>query len=202
MGRMRPMVDARRLRMMLVALALLGAVATPGAHAAAGSVSTRLAPGTQPSDYIAPPAFGSSKQIERLHFRYGPLLVRAGTNMIMLGGNVPKPAVDGYIVGIRPNLTLPDGTVPSVNVIHLHHGVWLNFSARDATYPVLPQRFFASGEEKTWAQLPQGVRLSVPHERPVDDGLHAPQPHAAPDDGLHHRMRSTSFRRPPRSRRA
>ena len=156
MGRMRPMVDARRLRMMLVALALLGAVATPGAHAAAGSVSTRLAPGTQPSDYIPPPAFGSSKQIERLHFRYGPLLVRAGTNMIMLGDNVPKPAVDGYIVGIRPNLTLPDGTVPSVNVIHLHHGVWLNFSAKDATYPVLPQRFFASGEEKTWAQLPQG----------------------------------------------
>jgi len=76
--------------------------------------------------------------------------------MIMLGGNVPKPPVDGYIVGIRPNLTLPNGTIPSVNVIHLHHGVWLNTSARDLTDPTYAQRFFASGEEKTWAQLPAG----------------------------------------------
>lgn len=147
---------ARRLRGALAVVALLGAVAVPGAQAAAGSVSTKLAPGTQPSNYVAPPAFGTSKQIERLHFRYGPLLVRPGTNMIMFGSGIPKPSVDGYIVGIRPNLTLPNGTVPSVNVIHLHHGVWLNLSQKDLTEPGLPQRFFASGEEKTWAQFPQG----------------------------------------------
>lgn len=140
----------------LAALAVVVALATPSAYARAGAVSTRLAPGTQASNYVPPPAFGTSRQIERLHFRYGPLLVHPGSNMIMLGGNIPKPAVDGYIVGIRPNLTLPDGTVPSVNVIHLHHGVWLNLARRDATSPNLPERFFASGEEKTWMQLPPG----------------------------------------------
>ena len=46
--------------------------------------------------------------------------------------------------------------MPSVNVIHLHHGVWLNLSRNDLTDPGLPERFFASGEEKTWSQLPAG----------------------------------------------
>jgi plastocyanin len=161
---MRLTVDAGRLCASVVVLAALFAVLPSGAQAgtrssaiaAAGVVSTRLAPGTQPSNYVPPPAFGTSPQIERLHFRYGPLTVAPGTNMIMFGGNMPKPAVDGYIVGIRPNLTLTNGTIPSVNVIHLHHGVWLNLSAHDLTDPTYPQRFFASGEEKTWMQLPQG----------------------------------------------
>ncbi len=142
--------------MAALSLAAFAAIAAPSVAAGPGAVSTRLAPGTQASNYVPPPAFGTSKQIERLHFRYGPLLVSPGTNMIMLGGNIPKPSVDGYVVGIRPNLTLPDGTVPSVNVVHLHHGVWLNASQSDPTSPGLPERFFASGEEKTWMQLPAG----------------------------------------------
>jgi hypothetical protein len=32
-----------------------------------------------------------------------------------------------------PDLTYLNGTVPRVDVIHLHHGVWLNMSASDAT---------------------------------------------------------------------
>jgi hypothetical protein len=39
---------------------------------------------------------------------------------------VPKPDVDGYIVSIDPNLVREDGSVPPVDVIHLHHGVWIN----------------------------------------------------------------------------
>lgn len=43
--------------------------------------------------------------------------------------------------------------VPPVDVVHLHHGVWLNTAAKDRTSP-LPERFFAAGEEKTAVALP------------------------------------------------
>ena len=93
---------------------------------------------------------------QTLHFQYGPLHVRAGQNIIQLsGGKVPKPAVDGWITGIKPNLILPDNTVPPVDVLHLHHAVWVNQSRRDSTSGG-PQRFFATGEEKTALALPSG----------------------------------------------
>jgi hypothetical protein len=94
--------------------------------------------------------------VEHLHFSYGPLDVLPGQNNIEISGKkVPKPDVDGYIVGIRPNLRHPDGSVPGVDVIHLHHGVWLNASAKDST-SALPERLFATGEEKTIFTMPQG----------------------------------------------
>ncbi len=94
--------------------------------------------------------------VEHLHFSYGPLDVLPGQNNIEISGKkVPKPDVDGYIVGIRPNLRHPDGSVPGVDVIHLHHGVWLNASAKDST-SALPERLFATGEEKTIFAMPQG----------------------------------------------
>src|SRR5207253_544196 len=43
-----------------------------------------------------------------------------------------------------------------VDVIHLHHAVWLNLSAQDTTVPALPERFFAVGEEKTILKFPAG----------------------------------------------
>ena len=53
----------------------------------------------------------------------------------------------GYITRFKPNLVY-SGTrkVPRVDVIHLHHGVWLAKG-----YPT-----FAAGEEKTILQLPRG----------------------------------------------
>ena len=46
--------------------------------------------------------------VEHLHFSYGPIDVLPGQNNIEISGKkVPKPDVDGYIVGIRPNLRLP-----------------------------------------------------------------------------------------------
>ena len=94
--------------------------------------------------------------IQTLHFEYGPIHIKAGQNIIELsGGNVPKPKVDGWITGIKPNLILRDGTVPAVDVIHLHHAVWLNQSQTDWTTGG-PQRFFAVGEEKTGLALPSG----------------------------------------------
>ena len=95
--------------------------------------------------------------VQHLHFAYGPIKILPGQNNIDLsGGNVPKPAVDGYIVGIRPNLVRADGTVPGVDVLHLHHGVWLNLGRKDLTDPGLPERIFATGEEKTVIMTPDG----------------------------------------------
>ena len=48
-----------------------------------------------------------------------------------------------------------DGTVPRVDVAHLHHGVWVNLSRPNSTNS-LPELFFAAGEEKTIFQLPKG----------------------------------------------
>ncbi len=142
----------------LVAL-LLAAFAPPAlAKASHHKVTHKTSPFpiAQPSDYVPPPAFGNSPDIQHLKFRYGPLQIGPGANMILLSGDkIPRPSVDGYIVGIRPDFTLTDGTVPSVNVIHLHHAVWLNLSAGRDGEPADPE-FFASGEEKTYAQLPRG----------------------------------------------
>ena len=56
---------------------------------------------------------------------------------------------------MRPDLTYLDGKVPRVDVLHLHHGVWVNLS-RPNTTNNLPELFFAAGEEKTIFQLPKG----------------------------------------------
>ncbi|MCU1399033.1 MAG: hypothetical protein JWN62_2142 [Acidimicrobiales bacterium] len=92
----------------------------------------------------------------RLHYEIGPIDVQPGQNNIDFSkGQIPKPDVDGYIVRIAPNIRLADGTVPGVDVIHLHHGVWLNLSGHDSTSGGA-ERFFAAGEEKTTTVLPTG----------------------------------------------
>ena len=54
------------------------------------------------------------------------------------------------ITRFAPNMVYVDGGgVPRVDVIHLHHGVWVVNG-----YPT-----FAAGEEKTIAQLPPGFGL-------------------------------------------
>ena len=64
----------------------------------------------------------------RYRFRYGPIEVAPGQNVIRFSpGQVPKPEVDGYIVRHPPRPPRrQDGSIPGVDVIHLHHGVWLN----------------------------------------------------------------------------
>ena len=74
---------------------------------------------------------------------------RAGAEQHRLHASIPQPKEDGYILGMSTDLRFADGTVPPVDVIHLHHGVWLNLAGRDTTVPSLPERFFAAGEEKT-----------------------------------------------------
>ena len=99
---------------------------------------------------------------QRIHYEVGPLMVKTGQNNIAVTApGIPKPEADGFVVRIDPNLRLEDGSIPAVDVIHLHHGVWLNLGARDATTPRAPERFFAAGEEKTITQLPAGYGYPV-----------------------------------------
>ena len=83
---------------------------------------------------------------ETLSYRYGPVHIAPGQNTIEFEPNQLKPPVDGWITSFKPNLTYEDGEVPRVDVVHLHHGVWLsNF-----------QPLFAAGEEKTTISAPPG----------------------------------------------
>jgi plastocyanin len=85
-------------------------------------------------------------QAETLSYRFGPIHVEPGRNEIKFEPNSLKPPVDGWITGFRPNLTYANGEVPRVDVIHLHHGVWLSNG-----FPL-----FAAGEEKTIIRTPPG----------------------------------------------
>ena len=106
---------------------------------------------------VAEPPLASAAPTQQLHFEYGPVHLNPGQNWIQFSnGQVPKPSVPGWITGIRPNMILPDGSVPPSDVIMLHHAVWLNLSASDSTTPSFPERFFATGEEKSALTLPQG----------------------------------------------
>jgi len=85
--------------------------------------------------------------MQRLHYEYGPIAITPGQNNIEAHPNQLKPSVPGFITRFKPNLVYTSNhKVPRVDVIHLHHGVWL---ARG--YPT-----FAAGEEKTTLQLPRG----------------------------------------------
>jgi hypothetical protein len=110
--------------------------------------------------------------VEHLHFHAGPYTITPGANLILLDSNkIPKPTVDGYMVKMVPNLryALPGGkccgAVPRVDVIHLHHGVWLSNGAAGAGegnayiggfYP-----FMAAGEEKTHYEFPLGYGYPI-----------------------------------------
>jgi len=84
--------------------------------------------------------------VQHLTYCYGPVSVNPGQNIIRLNVTNLFPQVPGYITRFDPELVYTDGTVPRVDVLHLHHAVWL----------VNGNPQFAVGEEKTIAQLPQG----------------------------------------------
>ncbi|HEX4733265.1 MAG TPA: hypothetical protein VH247_02540 [Thermoleophilaceae bacterium] len=125
-----------------VAAPCANAAALPGAHVSAAPQNIQ-----KPADYPG---------IQHLHFKYGPINIVPGQNTIEAEVNKNKPDVPGYITRFNPNLVYADdGSVPPVDVIHLHHGVWLINS-----YPT-----FAAGEEKTIFNMPQGYGF---HSDPKD----------------------------------
>ena len=92
----------------------------------------------------------------RMRFAYGPIHVKPGQNDVLVEPvKIEKPMRDGYITRFEPNLVLPDGTVPPVERVHLHHGTWLS----EPEYGSGP--FFAAGEEKTIAPFPTGFGMPV-----------------------------------------
>ena len=87
-----------------------------------------------------------------LTYRFGPLHVQPGQNIINLDLQKERPAVNGWIVGFRPGLVYAgNGKSPSVDVVHLHHAVWL---VGDSVQQLKPT--FAAGEEKTYFNAPPG----------------------------------------------
>ncbi len=94
-------------------------------------------------------SYWPSTDVQHLHLKFGPFRVEPGQNNIKFDIVKQKPQVDGWIVGFTPNLTYPSGKVPPVDVIHLHHAVWLVNS-----HPA-----FGAGEEKTRVRVPQGFGM-------------------------------------------
>jgi plastocyanin len=93
---------------------------------------------------------------QRLRFAYGPIHVKPGQNDVLIEPvTIEKPMQDGYVTRFKPNLVLPDGTVPPVEQVHLHHGTWIS----QPDYGSGP--FFAAGEEKTIAPFPKGYGMPV-----------------------------------------
>jgi hypothetical protein len=89
---------------------------------------------------------------EVLNYKFGPMRIQPGQNLINVDLQKERPDVDGYIVGFRPGLVYADnGKSPSVKVVHLHHAVWL--VGDDLTH-LKPT--FAAGEEKTYFNAPPG----------------------------------------------
>jgi plastocyanin len=98
--------------------------------------------------------------LQHLHYESDPIAIEPGQNTIAYAGaNTRKPTVPGFITHFKPNLIYTkSGKVPRVDVIHLHHGVWLINN-----YPTM-----AAGEEKTTFNLPQGYGF---HSDPGDSWL-------------------------------
>jgi len=85
-------------------------------------------------------------------YRFGPIRIQPGQNLINVDIQRERPDVDGWIVGFRPGLVYADdGTSPSVKVVHLHHAVWLVGDSFTGLRPT-----FAAGEEKTYFNAPRG----------------------------------------------
>lgn len=84
---------------------------------------------------------------QELSYRFGPMTIRPGQNLIGVDLQVGRPNVNGWIVGFRPGLVnASDGKSPPVTQVHLHHAVWL----------VALKPTFAAGEEKTYIHAPDG----------------------------------------------
>ena len=91
-------------------------------------------------------AVSAADGVRHLHFRFGPIRIRPGQNTISFDLTRQKPKVAGFITSFRPNLVRANGEVPPVDVIHLHHAVWLTDG----------RPTWAAGEEKTAMRLPRG----------------------------------------------
>jgi len=120
---------------------------------------------------LLPATAAAANGVEHLHYAAGPYTVTPGANLILSQiGGVPKPNVNGFMIRMAPNLHFAKadgsccGGIPRVDVIHLHHGVWLSHakyaqSEGNGYYGYGP--FMATGEEKTVYELPPGYGYPI-----------------------------------------
>jgi hypothetical protein len=87
----------------------------------------------------------------RITYSIGPIEVTSGQNRIVLERltGSEKPSVDGWVTRIKPDLVNEDGSIPSSSKVMLHHAVLAN--PDDGV-----QGFYATGEEKTITDFPDG----------------------------------------------
>jgi plastocyanin len=123
-------------------------------------------PGGGPTIHDKPGAIGhvdyGPTMTQDMTFCYGPVTVKPGQNVIRINPTDMFPNQEGFITRFDPELIYADGRVPPVDVLHLHHAVWLvkhggggcDLSNLFNLLLATPQ--FAVGEEKTIQQLPQG----------------------------------------------
>ena len=98
-----------------------------------------MSPNTEDIASLTPMDGSPDAGAERLHYKIGPFTIEPGQNNIAnRSAELQQPREDGWVVGIRPNLEYANGKTPGVDVIHLHHAVWVNLSAPDPTFPALP----------------------------------------------------------------
>ena len=123
------------------------------------------------------PATAGAEQV--LTYRYGPITVGPyQVDLRELVYDVPKPQVDGYVTGGEINLVDANGAPVPIQRVMLHHVGVANLGSRvgerhDATcdrFTMLDgqtqnlgyaERFFAVGEERVVAELPEGYGYPV-----------------------------------------
>ena len=113
--------------------------------------------------------------VQHLTYCYGPVTINPGQNVIRLNATNLFPTQPGYITRFDPELVYPNGTVPRVDVLHLHHAVWV----------VNGNPQFAEGEEKTIVQLPRGFGYQTQAHRLLAAQRHAPRPGRQAGQRLH-----------------
>ena len=138
------MSTRRPLRLVTAALAGL-LLALTGTSTAVGAEPPSAHAATTPAIPVREP--GMPPGAQQLTYRFGPMTIRPGQNLIGVDLQRERPNVNGWIVGFRPGLVnASDGKAPPVTEVHLHHAVWL----------VAQKPTFAAGEEKTYSNAPRG----------------------------------------------
>lgn len=100
----------------------------------------------------------------RITLSYGPFTVPAARSSTepghfsVIGLPVRKPVNQGYITRMQASLSAANGTTEG---LMLHHMVLSNAKRVDPVIPQFPQRFFASGHERTPVILPEGYGYYV-----------------------------------------
>ena len=123
---------------LLAAVVLVLMSTSPAFGASAFKAATHTPPVLDP---------GPPPGAQVLTYRFGPMKIKPGQNLIDVDVQKERPAQDGWIVGFRPGLVYAkDGKSPSVDAIHLHHAAWV----------VDFKLTFAAGEEKTNFNAPAG----------------------------------------------